>query len=133
MKDQPIFLSVQHVLAIHERVAAEFGGSADVRDRGLLESAVMLPAAQFRGEFLHGSIPEMAAAYLFGICRNHAFVDGNKRTALVTAEVFLMLNGTTLKATNKELEDLTLGIAAGKVAKDGVADFMRKRAGKARR
>jgi death on curing protein len=127
MKEHPVFLSVDHVIAIHRRVIEEFGGSGEVRDRGLLESAVMLPAAQFRDEYLHRGLPEMAAAYLFGICRNHAFVDGNKRTALVAAEVFLMLNGMELKATNAELAEVTFGVAAGEVTKDEITRFMRKR------
>jgi death-on-curing protein len=95
----------------------EFGGDPAVRDRGLLESAVALPASQFGGEYLHGGIPEMGSAYLFHICRNHAFVDGNKRTALTTAEMFVLLNGMRLVATNEELEELTFGVAASEIAK----------------
>ena len=133
MKERPVFLSVAHVLVIHRRVIEEFGGSPELRDRGLLESAVMLPAAQFRGEYLHEGLPEMAAAYLFGICRNHAFVDGNKRTALVTAEVFLMLNGMELKATNAELEEVTFSVASGKATKDDITRFMKKRVRRGRR
>ena len=68
----PLFLTVDHVLAVHRRLVQEFGGVAEVRDYGLLESAVMMPAAQFGGEFLHDDVPAMAAAYLFHICRNHA-------------------------------------------------------------
>jgi death on curing protein len=128
MKGEPVFLGVQHVLAIHRRVIAEFGGKGGVRDHGLLESAVLLPAARFRGEYLHDGLPAMAAAYLFGICRNHSFVDGNKRTALASAEVFLVLNGMRLKATNKQLEALTMGVAGGSASKDDVTVFFRKHA-----
>ena len=128
MKRGPIFLSVEHVVAIHRRVIEEFGGNPDARDYGLLESAVLMPSARFRGEYLHDGLPAMAAAYLFGICRNHAFVDGNKRTALATAEVFLLLNDTRLKATNRQLETLTVGVADGRLSKDDVTAFFREHA-----
>jgi death-on-curing protein len=124
--DAPIFLGVEQVLAVHRRVVAEFGGSAQVRDHGLLESAAMMPAARFAGEFLHDGIPAMAAAYLFHICRNHPFMDGNKRTALAAAEVFVLLNGLRLKATGRELERLTLGVAAGRLSKAETVEFFRK-------
>lgn len=127
MTAAPTFLTVEHVLAIHQRVIEEFGGDPVVLDDGLLESAVMMPAAQYAGEFLHPDLPAMAAAYLFHICRNHAFLDGNKRTALAAAELFILLNGRQLKATNKELERLTLGVAEGTLSKDDVTAFFRQR------
>ncbi len=126
MSDAPAFLSVEHVLAIHRRMIDEFGGDPAVLDHGLLESAVMMPAAQFGGKFLHDGIPAMAAAYLFHICKNHAFADGNKRTALAAAEVFVLLNGMRLTATNKELEDLTLRVADGRASKDDATAFLRR-------
>lgn len=126
MKERPVFLIVNHVLAIHRRVVEEFGGDREVRDYGLLESAVMMPAAQFGGEFLHEGVPAMAAAYLFHICRSHSFVDGNKRTALAAAEIFVLLNGLRLKAKNRQLERLTLGVARGEVSKDQAVAFFRK-------
>jgi death-on-curing protein len=131
MTERPAFLTVEHVLAIHGRVIADFGGDPAVRDQGLLESAVMMPAARYGGELLHPDLPAMAAAYLFHICRNHPFVDGNKRTALVAAEVFLLLNGWRLRATNRELERMTLNIAEGKLTKDEVVAFLRGHAAQA--
>ena len=128
MSDAPAFLSVEHVLSIHQRMINEFGGDPAVLDRGLLESAVAMPAARFGGRFLHDGIPAMAAAYLFHICKNHAFADGNKRTALASAEVFLVLNGIRINADNKELEDLTLGVAASKMTKEQVIAFLRTHA-----
>lgn len=124
----PVFLGVEHVLAIHRRMIREFGGSPRVRDYGLLESAVRMPAAQFGGAFLHQGVPAMAAAYLFHLCQNHPFVDGNKRTALAAAEVFLMLNALRLAAGNRELERLTLGVAAGRISKDEAVAFFREHA-----
>jgi death-on-curing protein len=126
MTDAPIFLTVDHVLAIHRRMIEEFGGEPAVRDLGLLESAVMMPAARFGGKFLHDGIPAMAAACLFHICRNHPFVDGNKRTGLASAEMFVLLNELRLAATNAELEELTIGVAAGRISKDDTVAFFRK-------
>lgn len=127
MKNPPVFLSVDLVLAIHERMIVEFGGEAAVRDHGLLESAVAMPAAGFGGEFLHDGVPAMAAAYLFHLCKNHPFVDGNKRTAVATAEIFVLLNGRSLAATNRELEHLTLGVADGSVSKGETIVFFKRR------
>jgi death-on-curing protein len=126
MKNAPAFLSVDQVLAVHRRMIDEFGGDPAVRDRGLLESAVMMPAAMFGGKFLHKGIPAMAAAYLFHICTNHPFTEGNKRTGLASAEMFVLLNDMRLDATNAELEDLTTGVAAGRISKKETVDFFRK-------
>ena len=126
MSDPIVFLTVDQVLAIHRRMIDEFGGVVDLRDRGLLESAVAMPAARFGGAFLHVTIPAMAAAYLFHLCRNHAFVDGNKWVALAAAETFLLLNEHELQADNDELEKLTMGVAQGAVSKDDVARFFSK-------
>lgn len=126
MTEQPVFLGVDHVLEIHDRVIREFGGDSSVRDRGLLESAVRIPRATFGGEYLHDSIPTMAAAYLFHLCMNHPFVDGNKRTAVATAEVFLLLNDMHLGVEDSDLYDLTMDVAASRVAKEGVIAFFAK-------
>lgn len=126
MRAAPTFLTVEHVLAIHSRMIREFGGDPTVRDHGLLESAVMMPAAKFGGRFLHDGMPAMAAACLFHLCKNHPFVDGNKRTALASAEVFLILNGMRLSATNEQLEELTLGVAEGRVSKQELVNFFRR-------
>ena len=88
----------------------------------------MLPAAQFGGRYLYDGIPAMAAAYLFHLCRYHAFLDGNKRTALAASEVFLLLNNHTLDANDHELEALTLGVAAGNHSKDDETVFFRQHA-----
>ena len=125
MKD-PLFLTVENVLAIHARVVREFGGSPEIKDFGLLESAVIMPSAQFGGKFLHKTSAEMAGAYLFHLCQNHPFLDGNKRTALVSAEVFLLLNGRRLQASNRELEDLTFGIAKGEISKKEAIAFFKE-------
>src|SRR6185295_695065 len=91
--NEPEFLDVDDVLAIHDEALAAFGGSAGVRDAGLLASAAAMPTATFGGELLHEDLFAMAAAYAFHIAQNQPFVDGNKRTAILAAIVFLDLNG----------------------------------------
>ena len=130
MSISPTFLNVEHVIAIHRRMVAEFGGSTAIRNRGLLESAVAMPAARFGGEYLHTTIEAMAAAYLFHLCKNHPFVDGNKRTAVATAEVFLLLNDRELTATNEELERLTLAVADGSITKKQTIAFFKEHVGR---
>ena len=88
----PLFLSLDEVLEIHEQQIERYGGSHGIRDAGGLESAMATPQATFGGEFLHRSIPTMAAAYLFHLCQNHPFIDGNKRTGANAAITFLLMN-----------------------------------------
>jgi len=126
MSKSPVFLTMEQVLAVHARVVARYGGDPAVRDQGLLESAIAMPPAQFGGEFLHPDLPAMAAAYLFHLCRNHPFADGNKRTALAAAEVFLLANGYRFTATNPKLAALTLGVAEGTLTKADVTSFIRE-------
>ncbi len=128
MSLEPVFLSIENVLSIHDRMLQEFGGMPDVADRGLLESAVTMPTAGFAGEFLHKNLPAMAAACLFHICKNHPFFDGNKRVAVVASEVFLNINGMKLDVDNEELKQLCLGVAAGEISKDGTVAFFEKHA-----
>jgi len=105
---------------------ALFGGSSGTRDLSLLQSALGNVEATFGGEYLHESIFEMAAAYLYGICRNHPFVDGNKRTAAATALTFLDYNGVEIEATEDELYDLMIGVAEGRIAKEAVSVFLER-------
>ena len=118
------FLTLDEVLSLHADQIARYGGSALVRDVGLLESALAMPVATFGGELVHASLDEQAAAYLFYLVKNHPFVDGNKRTGLVAMLVFLGLNGRRLEAADEELTDLVLGVAAGRVSKADVAVFV---------
>jgi death-on-curing protein len=114
---KPVFLALDEALALHADQVRRYGGSLGIRDLGLLESALAMPQASFGGTWLHESLAAMAAAYLFHIVRNRPFIDGNKRTGLMAALVFLGLNGLTLKAREDELTDLVLGVAAGRVSK----------------
>ncbi len=124
----PVFLDVDHILVIHHRVVEEFGGDPGLRDRGLLESAVAMPRATFGGEFLHPRLSDMAAACHFHLCRNHPFLDGNKRVAVAAAEVFLLINGHELTAPDEALLKLTMGVADGTVSKDEVLRFFAEHA-----
>ncbi len=126
MSTEPVFLSCENILSIHARMIAEFGGAGNVADRGMLESAAALPTASFAGEFLHKSLPAMAAAYLFHICKNHPFTDGNKRTAVVAAEIFLNINGVQLDVSNEDLKELCLGVAAGEISKKEAVIFFER-------
>lgn len=125
-----VFLTVDNILAIHSRVIDEFGGDTGVRDRGLLESAVAMPQAAFAEQELHTGFAAKAAAYHYHHCANHPFVDGNKRVAVAAAEIFLLLNGHELVAHDDRIEDLTLGVATGKLSKDDVVAFFAGHVGK---
>ena len=127
MTADPTFLTVDQVLVLHQRYVELYGGDPMVLSIELLDSAVMMPQARFGGEFLHESLAAMAAAYLFHICKNHPFADGNKRTALAAAGMFLFLNGKRVRATNRELERLTLQVAEGIRPKGEVVRFFEER------
>jgi death-on-curing protein len=113
----PVFLSLDDVLEIHEQQIEFYGGSQGLRDAAGLESAVATPQATFGGEFLHSSIPEMAAAYLFHLCQNHPFVDGNKRAGANAAITFLLMNDWEPTFHEEELVELVLSVASGRVSK----------------
>jgi len=123
---EPEFLTLDEVLGIHADQIRVYGGSAGVRDLELLRSALAMPETTFDGQFLHPSVFEMAAAYLFHVARNHPFVDGNKRTALMCALVFLGLNGERLQAAPDDLYQLVDGVAAGTVDKAEVTVFLKR-------
>ena len=120
---QPLFLTLDEVLSLHELQLRLFGGSSGIRDLGLLQSAMGNAEATLDGVYLHGTVFEMAAAYLFGICRNHPFVDGNKRTATAAALTFLHMNRITIEANEDAFYDLVIGVAEGRVSKAAVAVF----------
>jgi death-on-curing protein len=122
----PGFLTLDEVLALHADQVHRYGGSLGVRDMGLLESALAVPQASFGGTLLHESLAAMAAAYLFHLVRNHPFIDGNKRTGLMAALVFLGLNGLALETGEDELTDLVLGVASGQVSKAEATVFFER-------
>ena len=111
-------LTVEMVREIHAEAISRFGGSDGVRDSALLESAVAAPQASFGGKSPYRDLVEVAAAYLYYLCRNHPFIDGNKRAALGSCVVFLRLNGSEPKPDGPEWEELVLTIAAGSLDRE---------------
>jgi death-on-curing protein len=122
---EPTFLTLEEIVAVHRDQIARYGGSEGVRDWGLLQSAIAMPAATFGGQFLHCDLCEMAAAYLFHIVQNHPFIDGNKRAGAVAAYVFLALNNLRTTADNDAYADVVLSVARGETPKSAVAEFFR--------
>ncbi|MCW7471697.1 type II toxin-antitoxin system death-on-curing family toxin [Leptospira kanakyensis] len=114
MQDETIFLSIEDVILIHKNQIELYGGAADIRDHGLLESAINQPMTTFDGVSLHPSLLDKAAAYLFYLCKNHPFLDGNKRVALASSLVFLDINGYDILDPNNILYDFVIGVAEGK-------------------
>ena len=126
---EPLFLDVEDVLEIHASQLAIYGGAEGLRDRGLLESAVAQPQVSFGGELANEGVFAMAAAYLFHIVRNHPFIDGNKRTGLLAALVFLDLNGIRIDRPSEALYELAMGVAEGRIEKGLVAPELERLAG----
>lgn len=124
----PLFLTLDDVLESHAEQIVTYGGAEGIRDAGLLLSAIAQPEAAFGGEYLHGSIFEMAAAYLFHIVQNHPFVDGNKRVGLEAALTFLEINGHSIETTDESLVQLVLATAQGRASKSQIAEFLRSHA-----
>ncbi|MCW2286297.1 death-on-curing protein [Rhodoblastus acidophilus] len=113
MADEPRWVAASVALAIHDAQIAEHGGGVGLREEGLLESALARP----KNVFAYGtaSLAQLAATYAYGICKNHPFTDGNKRTSLVVAELFLNLNGQGLEATDVECVIVWQKLAAGEM------------------
>jgi death-on-curing protein len=111
---------------IHGDQIKRYGGEPGIRDMAVLRSALAMPQAGAGGEYFHGDLFEMAAAYLFHLVMNHAFVDGNKRVGTAAAVIFLDLNGVEIAPSDDSLVELILGVVAGQVSKAEVANFLRR-------
>lgn len=120
---EPVWLFPDLVIAIHDEQLREFGGPPGIRDTGMLESALDRP----RNKWSYGErdLAALAAAYGFGIAKNHPFVDGNKRAALLSIVTFLGLNGIDFVADNAEAVVMIQGLAAGEIAEEGLARWIR--------
>ncbi|EMY60288.1 type II toxin-antitoxin system death-on-curing family toxin [Leptospira terpstrae] len=114
MLDETIFLSIEDVILIHKNQIELYGGAAEIRDHGLLESAINQPMTTFDSVYLHTSLFDKAAAYLYYLCKNHPFLDGNKRVALASSLVFLDINGYDIIDPNEILYNFVIGVAEGK-------------------
>ena len=121
----PRFISVEVALAVHDRQLGEHGGLAGIKDIGLLESAMGRPLNKFG--YGEPDLCALAAAYAFGVAREHPFTDGNKRTAWVMARLFLKLNRVEIAFDKADAIRTMLALAAGELAEDGLADWFRTR------
>jgi death-on-curing protein len=119
---EPQWLTTAMVVAIHDEQLAIHGGSAGLRDAALLESALHRPRNKWAYE--QATLPELAAAYSFGIARNHPFVDGNKRTSLLAIYTFLGLNGVDFRVPEAEAAAIILSLAAGEVSEESLARWI---------
>lgn len=124
--NDPIWIDKDQVLAIHDRQLAEHGGGSGVRDDNLLESALARPQNLLAYSEKPPSLTRLAAAYAFGIARNHPFVDGNKRTSLVISFVFLLLHGVVITATREERYYTFYELAAGNMPEEELASWFEK-------
>ena len=131
--DDCVHLGIDIVREIHAEVIRQFGGLDGVRDENLLASAVLTPQSSFGGKSPYADIVEIAAAYLFYICKNHPFIDGNKRTAMMAAIVFLRLNGIEPAPDSPEWERFMLDVASSKIDRDETTRRLRKLLKKDRR
>jgi len=131
VKKEPAWLTLQAMLAVHEQLVAEHGGDAGVRNLGLLDSALAAP----RHHYTYGErdIPVLAAAYAYGITRNHPFIDGNKRTAFLAGYTFLGSNGWELNALEEQAVKVVVGLSDRSVAPDAFAEWLRTACRKPRR
>lgn len=127
------YLSAEHIVAIHDTLIEEFGGSFGLRDGGLLESATMQPQQAFSGKDLYPTLFEKAAAYAFFISENQPFIDGNKRTAASVAGVFLDVNGHELNCPSGEVYDVMMKLANKKLPRNQLVDWFQKNSVKKRR
>lgn len=120
---EPVWLDAEVALAIHDRQLAEHGGGVGVRDAGMLDSALSRPLN--RWNYGEDDLCALAAAYAFGVARNHPFVDGNKRTAWVLARLFLKLNTIELSFTSEDAIATVLALAAGELSEEELTDWFR--------
>jgi death-on-curing protein len=119
------FLSKRLVLAIHRDLVERFGGEPGLRDEALLDSALAQPDATFGGDLLHPEVHDQAAAYLFHLCADRPFVDGNKRVAFAAMDVCLRLNGWQLTVSDDDAYELTMRVARGEAGKEAIAEWLR--------
>ena len=123
MASEPKWLTYDQVIAIHSRQLRRFGGAAGLRDDGLLHSAIERPINKWRYE--QGELPEFAAAYAFGLAKNHAFVDGNKRIAFMSMMTFLRKNGVRFAPEPAHATSMIMSLAAGEVSEESLARWTR--------
>lgn len=124
------FIPDEIVLAIHTDLIQRYGGKAGVRDQNLLESALAQPKITLGGKYAHKTLFDKAAAYGFHVCKNHPFVDGNKRVAFVLMDIFLLKNGWEIVADEKEAYTMMMSLALGKLSKSELAAWLKEHSSK---
>ena len=120
---EPAWITSEQAIAIHSRQLRRFGGAPGLRDEGMLRSAIQRPVDKWNYE--QAELPELAAAYAFGLAKNHAFVDGNKRIAFMTMVAFLRKNGVRFAPDQAQATTITLALAAGEVSESSLARWIR--------
>ena len=120
------FIPKQVILHFHEQLIELYGGTPGIRDEQLLDSALEQPKSSFGSSFLNESIFEMAAAYGFHICKNHPFVDGNKRISLVAMDTFLQENGYEITASEKETYKIIIALSSGEISKKELTEWLKE-------
>ncbi|HVF69208.1 MAG TPA: type II toxin-antitoxin system death-on-curing family toxin [Xanthomonadales bacterium] len=120
------YLTPQQILLIHDQLVKRYGGSQGLRDLGLLESAAARPRASYDGEDLYPSVFEKAAALIHSLLKNHAFVDGNKRTSLASTGIFLKLNGYKLINTHEKELQFALKVENESMSFEQIVDWLKK-------
>ncbi|MGW5956416.1 type II toxin-antitoxin system death-on-curing family toxin [Methylorubrum thiocyanatum] len=120
---EPRWLTTEEVRTAHEKQLSRFGGPAGLRDENALESALARPVNRWR--YQEADLAELAGAYAFGLARNHAFIDGNKRIAFVALITFLRLNGVPFRPDQAEATAIILGLAAGEIDESGLTRWIR--------
>ncbi|MCK4978854.1 MAG: type II toxin-antitoxin system death-on-curing family toxin [Candidatus Delongbacteria bacterium] len=126
MKKQILFLTLAETIDIHNNQIEIYGGKDGLRDITLLSSALAIPESTFDGKYLNSDLIEMAAAYIYHICQNHPFVDGNKRVALVCGLVFLDFNGVSIQDPEGKLYTMMMKVASGKGDKGYIVGVLRE-------
>ena len=118
------------VLAVHADLLQRYGGKPGLRDPGLLDSALAQPKMTVGGKFAHKTLFDKAAAYGFHVCKNHPFIDGNKRVAFVLMDVFLQQNGWEIKAAEEDAYTIIMALASGQLGKAQLATWLKEHSSK---
>jgi death-on-curing protein len=121
--DEPLWITYEQAIAIHGRQLRRFGGASGLRDEGMLRSALDRPINKWTYE--RAALPELAAAYAYGLAKNHAFVDGNKRIAFMAMMVFLRKNGVAFAPDPAQATKIILALAAGEVSEESLTRWIR--------
>ena len=119
-----LHLSKAQILRAHARTLAKQGGSEGIRDMGMLDAALAMPQATYGGTLLHPTLEAQAAAYLYHLCQNHPFIDGNKRVAALAMLVFCDINGYRVALNNAQLEKLVMDTAASRITKAVITEVI---------